>query len=92
MAKLIERLRALDNDDALRLVGQLRPQLFEQVATLRAEQLKGAREVSDKSRESYREDARRVSDAGGSPGDLAGTKASFRKLRAACLCSRMPIR
>ena len=85
MAKLVERLRALDNDDALRLVGQLRPQLFEQVATLRAEHLKGAREVSDKSRDSYRDDARRVSAVGGDPGDLAGTKDSFRKLRAACL-------
>lgn len=85
MAKLRERLQALDNDAALRLVGQLRPQLFEQVATLRAEHLKGARELTDKSRDSYRDDARRVSSAGGDPMTLAGTPASFRKLRAACL-------
>lgn len=85
MAKLVERLRALANDDALRLVGQLRPQLFEQVATLRAEHLKGARELADKSRDSYRDDARRVSAAGGDPMTLSGTPASFRKLRAACL-------
>jgi hypothetical protein len=85
VAKLIERLRALDNDDALRLVGQLRPQLFEQVATLRAEHLKGGRELAAKSTDSYRDDARRVSAAGGDPLTLAGTKASFRKLRAACL-------
>ena len=85
MAKLVERLRALDNDDALRLVGQLRPQLFEQVATLRAEHLKGGRELAAKSTDSYRDDARRVSAAGGDPRTLAGTKASFRKLRAACL-------
>ena len=85
MVKLVERLRALDNDDALRLVGQLRPQLFEQVATLRAEHLKGGRELAAKSTDSYRDDARRVSAAGGDPLTLAGTKASFRKLRAACL-------
>lgn len=85
MAKLVERLRALDNDGALRLVGQLRPQLFEQVATLRAEHLKGARELTDKSRDAYRDHARRVRDAGGDPMTLAGTRDSFRVLRAACL-------
>lgn len=85
MANLVERLRAVDNDGALRLVGQLRPQLFDQVATLRAEHLKGGRELAAKSTDSYRDDARRVSAAGGDPRTLAGTKASFRKLRAACL-------
>jgi hypothetical protein len=85
VVKLVERLRALDNDGALRLVGQLRPQLFAQVATLRVEHLKGGRELAAKSTDSYRDDARRVSAAGGDPRTLAGTKASFRKLRAACL-------
>jgi hypothetical protein len=52
---------------------------------MRAEHLKGARELADKSRDSYCDDARRVSAAGGDPMTLSGTRPSFRKLRAACL-------
>ena len=85
MDNLRKKLEALSDDDALRLVGQLRPQLFAQVATLRAEHLKGAGEVSDKTKDSYSGDSRRVSKQGGDPMTLSGTKASFRKLQHACI-------
>lgn len=85
MANLREQLRAAGNDGAVRLVASLRPQLLAQVATLRDEHLKGARELAAKSSDSYRSDALRVAAAGGDPLTLAGTRASFRKLRAACL-------
>lgn len=84
MVTLAQRLGAMGNDDALRLVAQVRPQLLVKVTELRNVHLKNGVELSDKSRDSYRGDALRVSAAGGDPRDLAGTAASFRKLRAAC--------
>lgn len=81
---LAMKLRAMSTDDAMRLVAQLRPQFFAKVAALRSEHLQGKGSLSAKSTDSYREDARRVDEAGGDPLKLAGTSASFRKLRAAC--------
>jgi hypothetical protein len=85
MATLREKLAASDSDAALRLVADARPKLFSKVAELRALHLKGGGELSDRTRDSYAGDARRVAAAGGNPVALAGTYASFRKLRAACL-------
>lgn len=85
MASLREKLAALDTDAALRLVADARPMLFAKVAELRAQHLQGGGELTDRTRDSYASDARRVADAGGNPMALAGTAASFRKLRAACL-------
>lgn len=85
MATLRERLAASDTDAALRLVAEARPRLFSKVAELRTCHLKNASELSDLTRDSYSADARRVASAGGDPRSIAGTYASFRKLRAACL-------
>ena len=85
MASLREKLAVSDTDAALRLVADARPKLFSKVAELRALHLKGGGELSDRTRDSYAGDARRVATAGGNPTALAGTYASFRKLRAACL-------
>lgn len=85
MVSLRESLATLDTDAAMRLVTDVRPKLFSKVAELRAAQLKGGGELADKTRDSYASDARRVSAAGGNPLSVAGTAASFRKLRAACL-------
>lgn len=85
MASLREKLAAVDTDAALRLVADARPMLFAKVAELRAQHLKGCGELADRTRDSYASDARRVADAGGDPMALAGTAASFRKLRAACV-------
>lgn len=85
MATLRERLAASETDAALRLVAEARPRLFSKVAELRNRHLKNDCELSDLTRDSYSADARRVADAGGDPRDIAGTYASFRKLRAACL-------
>ena len=85
MATLREKLAALDTDAALRLVADVRSNLFSKVAELRADHLKGGGELSDRTRESYAADARRVAATGGDPMALAGTYASFRKLRAACV-------
>ena len=85
MASLREKLAALDTDAALRLVADARPMLFAKVAEMRARHLQGGSELTDRTRDSYASDARRVADAGGNPMALAGTAASFRKLRAACL-------
>lgn len=84
MASLVKRLGALGNDDALRLVAQVRPQLLAKVAELRAAHLKGG-PLAQKTKDGYRRDARRVSAAGGDPRVVSGTAASFRKLRAACI-------
>lgn len=85
MATLRKKLAAAsDNDDALRLVVNARPKLFAMVAELR-EAHGGCSKLSDKSRDSYSADAQRVANAGGDPRTLAGTYASFRKLRAACI-------
>ena len=85
MATLREKLAALDTDAALRLVADVRSNLFSKVAELRADHLKGGGELADRTRDSYAADARRVAAAGGDPMALAGTYASFRKLRAACV-------
>lgn len=85
VASLRQQPRAAGHDDAVRLVASMRAQLLAQVATLRDEHLKGARELAAKSSDGYRSDALRVAAAGGDPLALAGTRASFRKLRAACL-------
>ena len=85
MASLREKLVASDTDAALRQVADARSKLFRKVAELRALHLKGGGELSDRTRDSYAGDARRVAAAGGNPMALAGTYASFRKLRAACL-------
>lgn len=85
MVTLARQLLEASNDGAMRIIASLRPQLFAKVTELRATHLKGGRELSDKSRDSYRDDARRVAAKGGDPMTLAGTNASFRKLRAACL-------
>lgn len=85
MASLREKLAALDTDAALRLVADARPMLFAKVAELRAHHLKGGGELADRTRDSYASDARRVAAAGGNPMAVAGTAASFRKLRAACV-------
>ena len=85
MATLREKLAALDTEAALRLVSNVRPQFFAKVAELRGTHLKGGAELCDKTRDGYAADARRVAAAGGDPQVLAGTAASFRKLRAACM-------
>lgn len=85
MVSLRESLAASDTDAAMRLVVDARPKLFGKVAELRAAHLKSGGELSDKTRDSYAADARRVAAAGGNPLSVAGTVASFRKLRAACL-------
>ena len=85
MVSLRESLATLDTDAAMRLVVDARPKLFSKVAELRAAHLKSGGELADKTRDSYAADARRVSAAGGNPLELAGTAATFRKLRAACL-------
>ena len=85
MATLREKLAASDTDAALRLVADVRSNLFSKVAELRADHLKGGGELSDRTRDSYAADARRVAATGGDPMALAGTYASFRKLRAACV-------
>lgn len=85
MATLREMLATLDTDAAMRLVVNARPKLFSKVAELRAAHLKGGGELSDRTRDSYADDAKRVAQAGGDPMALAGTYASFRKLRAACM-------
>lgn len=85
MATLREMLAKSDTDAALRLVAEIKPKLFSQVAELRAAHLKGGGELSDRTRDSYADDAKRVAQAGGDPMALAGTYASFRKLRAACM-------
>lgn len=85
MATLRERLATLDTDSALRLVSEVRSDLFSKVAELRAAQLKVGGALCDRTRDGYSDDARRVAAAGGNPLALAGTAASFRKLRAACL-------
>ena len=85
MATLREKLAASDTDAALRLVADVRSNLFSKVAELRADHLKGGGELSDRTRDGYAADARRVAAAGGNPMALAGTYASFRKLRAACV-------
>lgn len=85
MATLREKLAALDTDAALRLLADVRSNLFSKVAELRADHLKGGGELADRTRDGYAADARRVAAAGGDPMALAGTYASFRKLRAACV-------
>lgn len=85
MATLREKLAASDTIAAMRLVADAKPQLFSKVAELRATHLQGSGELSDKTRDSYAADAARVQLAGGDPMALAGTYASFRKLRAACM-------
>lgn len=67
------------------VVASLRPQVLAEVATLRVEHLKGVRELSAKSTDAYAGHAKRVKASGGDPRTLAGTAASFRALRAACL-------
>jgi hypothetical protein len=85
MVSLRESLATLDTAAAMRLVVDARPKLFSKVAELRAAHLKSGGELSVRTRDSYSADARRVSAAGGNPLELAGTVATFRKLRAACL-------
>ena len=85
MATLREKLAASDTDAALRLVTDAKPKLFSKVAELRAAHLKDGGELSHRTRDSYAADARRTAAAGGNPAALAGTYASFRKLRAACM-------
>ncbi|MDO8370319.1 MAG: hypothetical protein Q7T39_00170 [Polaromonas sp.] len=85
MATLREKLAASDTTAAMRLVVDAKPQLFSKVAELRAAHLQGGGELSDRTRDSYASDAARVAKAGGDPVALAGTYASFRKLRAACM-------
>ena len=85
MATLREKLAASDTDAASRLLADVRASLFSKVAELRAAHLKGGGELSDRTRDSYAADARRTAAAGGNPAALAGTYASFRKLRAACM-------
>lgn len=85
MVSLRESLATLDTDAAMRLVADVRPKLFSKVAELRDAHLKSGGELTDKTRDSYASDARRVSEAGGNPLSAAGTAATFRKLRAACL-------
>lgn len=85
MATLREKLAASDTIAAMRLVADAKPRLFSNVAELRAAYLQGGNELSDATRDSYAADAARVAKAGGDPMALAGTYASFRKLRAACI-------
>ena len=85
MVTLREKLAASDTDAALRLVTDAKPKLFSKVAELRAAHLKDGGELSHRTRDSYAADARRTAAAGGNPAALAGTYASFRKLRAACI-------
>lgn len=85
MATLREKLAASDTAAAMRLVADAKPQLFSKVAELRATHLQGCGELSDRTRDSYAADTARVVRAGGDPMALAGTYASFRKLRAACM-------
>ncbi len=85
MATLREKLAASDTDAALRLMADVRSNLFSKVAKLRADHLKRGGELADRTRDGYAADARRVAAAGGDPMALAGTYASFRKLRAACI-------
>jgi len=85
MVSLREKLAALDTDAAMRLVVDARPKLFSKVAELRAAHFKSGGELADRTRDSYASDAARVAQAGGDPMALAGTYASFRKLRAACM-------
>jgi len=84
MTTLREKLATLDTDAALRLVSNVRPGLFNKVTQLRKLHLKGASELSDRTKDGYAADARRVAASGGNVLALAGTYASFRKLRAAC--------
>ena len=84
MVSLRKKLATLDTDAAMRLVNDVRPKLFAKVAEMRTVHLKGGGELADRSRDSYAADAKRVAAAGGNPAALAGTAASFRKLRAAC--------
>jgi len=81
---LRDKLAAADTCDALRLVAQARPALFAKVAELRAAHLQGGAKLSDKTRDSYAADARRVAACGGDMMAAAGTAATFRKVRAAC--------
>jgi len=81
---LRDKLAAAGTDDALRLVAQARPALFAKVAELRAAHLQGGAKLSDKTRDSYAADVRRVAACGGDVTAAAGTAATFRKLRAAC--------
>ena len=85
MVSLREKLATSDTDAALRIVVVARPKLFSLVAELRTSHLKCGGELADKTRDGYAADARRVAAAGGNPMALAGTYASFRKLRAACV-------
>lgn len=85
MATLRERLAASDTDAALRLVAEARPVIYSKVAELRNSYLKNSCKLSDLTRDSYSADAARVARAGGDPRTIAGTYASFRKLRAACI-------
>lgn len=85
MRRLREEIAALDSNTKLRVVADARLRLFSKVAELRDTHLKAASKLADRTRDSYADDARRTAAAGGDPAAIAGTYASFRKLRAACM-------
>lgn len=84
MATLRERLRQLNDDDAMRLVAQLRPQLLAKVAELRRDHLQGVAERSTESIAQYEAHAKRAAERGWDIAGMVGSKSSFRVLRAAC--------
>ena len=63
MVSLRESLATLDADAAMRLVVDARSKLFSKVAELRAAHLKSGGELSDRTRDGYASDARRVAAA-----------------------------
>lgn len=78
-----EMLVGMSSDQAMAWVAKARPRWHERVAALRSSLLMGERKKSDRTREQYADDARRVASANGDIAAVAGCASSFYKLRAA---------
>lgn len=83
-ATLRERIQQLNDDDAMRLVVGLRPELFAKVAELRRTHLQGEPTRSAESIAQYEAQAKRAAARGWDIAGMVGSKSSFRVLRAAC--------
>jgi hypothetical protein len=78
-----ERLERMSSEQALAWFAKARPYWHERVAALRSSLLNGEKRKSDRTREQYAEDAKRVAKADYAIAAVAGCAKSFYKLRAA---------
>lgn len=83
--RLARDVASMSTYDAERWFAEQRPKMHAYVSSVRNVYLKGDRKISAATEKSYLSDVDRVLNAGGDIRKVAGTRASFRKIRAACV-------